>query len=61
MLTFTPKGGFWSTANLIEKIRIFSDKVLRRYRDSAGGFESLSHYEIPVSVAVCAETILEIH
>jgi phthiodiolone/phenolphthiodiolone dimycocerosates ketoreductase len=28
MLTFTPKGGLWSTANLLEEIRLFSKKVL---------------------------------
>lgn len=28
MQTFTPKGGLWSTANLLEQIRLFSDKVL---------------------------------
>ena len=28
MLTFTPKGGLWSTTNLLEQIRLFSRKVL---------------------------------
>jgi phthiodiolone/phenolphthiodiolone dimycocerosates ketoreductase len=28
MLTFTPEGGLWSTANLLEEIRLFSKKVL---------------------------------
>ena len=28
MLTFTPKGGLWSTTNLLEQIRLFSSKVL---------------------------------
>ncbi len=29
MLTFTPKGGLWSTTNMLEQIRLFSNKVLR--------------------------------
>jgi len=29
MLTFTPKGGLWSTIGLLEQIRLFSDKVIR--------------------------------
>lgn len=29
MLTFTPKGGLWSTTNLLEQIRLFSGRVLR--------------------------------
>jgi phthiodiolone/phenolphthiodiolone dimycocerosates ketoreductase len=33
MLTFTPKGGLWSTTNLLEQIRLFSSQVLSRYRD----------------------------
>ena len=28
MLTFIPKGGLWSTTNLLEQIRLFSNKVL---------------------------------
>ncbi len=28
MLTFTPKGGLWSSTNLFEQIRLFSNKVL---------------------------------
>jgi phthiodiolone/phenolphthiodiolone dimycocerosates ketoreductase len=28
MLTFTPKGGLWSTRGLLEQIRLFSNKVL---------------------------------
>jgi len=31
MLTFTPKGGLWSTTNLLTQIRLFSKKVLSRY------------------------------
>ena len=33
MLTFTPKGGLWSTTNLLEQIRLFFEKVLNRYRN----------------------------
>jgi len=33
MLTFTPKGGLWSTTNLLEQIRLFSERVLNRYRN----------------------------
>lgn len=28
MLTFTPKGGLWSTTGLLEQMRLFSDKVM---------------------------------
>lgn len=28
MLTFTPKGGLWSTTNLLEQIRLFSERVM---------------------------------
>ncbi len=28
MLTFVPKGGLWSPANLLSQIRLFSNKVL---------------------------------
>jgi phthiodiolone/phenolphthiodiolone dimycocerosates ketoreductase len=31
MLTFTPKGGLWSTTGLLQQIRLFSIKVLSRY------------------------------
>jgi len=31
MLTFTPKGGLWSTTNLLEQIRLFSDKVMSNW------------------------------
>src|SRR6266568_7610516 len=31
MLTFTPKGGLWSTRNLPEQIRLFSDKVMSNW------------------------------
>jgi len=31
MLTFVPKGGLWSSANLLSQIRLFSNKVLSRY------------------------------
>lgn len=31
MLTFTPKGGLWSTTNLLEQIRLFSNKVLSKF------------------------------
>jgi len=31
MLTFTPKGGLWSTINLLEQIRLFSSKVLGHF------------------------------
>jgi phthiodiolone/phenolphthiodiolone dimycocerosates ketoreductase len=30
MLTFVPKGGLWSSTNLLSQIRLFSDKVLSR-------------------------------
>jgi phthiodiolone/phenolphthiodiolone dimycocerosates ketoreductase len=29
MLTFTPKGGLWSTTGVVEQIRLFSDKIIR--------------------------------
>jgi phthiodiolone/phenolphthiodiolone dimycocerosates ketoreductase len=32
MLTFTPQGGLWSTEGLLSQIRLFSAKVLGRYR-----------------------------
>ena len=28
MLTFTPKGGLWSTTGLLDQIRLFSKKVM---------------------------------
>jgi phthiodiolone/phenolphthiodiolone dimycocerosates ketoreductase len=31
MLTFTSKGGLWSTAHLLEQIRLFSDKVMSNW------------------------------
>jgi phthiodiolone/phenolphthiodiolone dimycocerosates ketoreductase len=31
MLTFTPKGGLWSTSNLLEQIRLFSDEVMSNW------------------------------
>ncbi len=31
MLTFTPRGGLWSTTGLLEEIRLFSDKVIRSW------------------------------
>ncbi len=31
MLTFTPRGGLWSTTRLLEQIRLFSDKVIRSW------------------------------
>ncbi len=31
MLTFVPKGGLWSTTNLLEQIRLFCNRVLRRW------------------------------
>ena len=33
MLTFTAKGGLWSATNLLGQIRLFSRKVLSRYRN----------------------------
>jgi phthiodiolone/phenolphthiodiolone dimycocerosates ketoreductase len=32
MLTFTPQGGLWSTEGLLSQMRLFSAKVLGRYR-----------------------------
>jgi phthiodiolone/phenolphthiodiolone dimycocerosates ketoreductase len=32
MLTFVPRGGLWSTQNLLSQMRVFSGKVLGRYR-----------------------------
>jgi phthiodiolone/phenolphthiodiolone dimycocerosates ketoreductase len=29
MLTFTPKGGLWSTTGVFEQIQLFSDKIIR--------------------------------
>ena len=37
MLTFTPKGGLWSTTGLFEQVRLFSSKVLNRYRKEPSG------------------------
>ena len=31
MLTFTPRGGLWSTTGLLEQIRLFSDKVMSNW------------------------------
>jgi alkanesulfonate monooxygenase SsuD/methylene tetrahydromethanopterin reductase-like flavin-dependent oxidoreductase (luciferase family) len=31
MLTFTPKGGLWSTTGLLEQTRVFSDKVMSNW------------------------------
>jgi len=31
MLTFTPRGGLWSTTGLLEEILLFSDKVIRSW------------------------------
>jgi len=31
MLTFTPKGGLWSTTNLLEQMRLFSEKVMSNW------------------------------
>jgi len=31
MLTFTPRGGLWSTTDLLEQIRLFSDKVMSNW------------------------------
>ncbi len=31
MLTFVPKGGLWSTTNLLEQMRFFSDKVMSNW------------------------------
>jgi alkanesulfonate monooxygenase SsuD/methylene tetrahydromethanopterin reductase-like flavin-dependent oxidoreductase (luciferase family) len=33
MLTFTPKEGLWSTRGLLEQMRLFSNKVVNRYRN----------------------------
>ncbi|TMI62365.1 LLM class flavin-dependent oxidoreductase [Candidatus Bathyarchaeota archaeon] len=30
MLTFTPKGGLWSTTGLLDQIRLFSSKVMKK-------------------------------
>ncbi len=32
MLTFVPKGGLWSTEDLLSQMRVFSSRVLGRYR-----------------------------
>jgi len=32
MLTFTPKGGLWSTEGLLSQMRVFAGRVLGRYR-----------------------------
>jgi phthiodiolone/phenolphthiodiolone dimycocerosates ketoreductase len=31
MLTFTPKGGLWSPTNLLDQIRLFSDRVMNNW------------------------------
>jgi len=31
MLTFVPKGGLWSITDVLDQIRVFSDKVMSNW------------------------------
>ena len=58
MLTFVPKGGLWSATNLLSEIRLFSEKMLDRYRlagkrsivDLAGVLSSKEEVELSSEV-----------